>query len=69
MCQICNGNGATFKDHGFGVEITPCPMEACQKRNLKEAQAGRLIREQKRTAALLKISYRGEYHHVVKKSS
>ncbi|WP_041123074.1 hypothetical protein [Jeotgalibacillus alimentarius] len=41
MCSHCNGHGATYKFHSFGVETIPCPNEVCQQRNVREYEASR----------------------------
>ncbi|PPA70067.1 hypothetical protein [Jeotgalibacillus proteolyticus] len=47
MCEICNGEGATYKDHGFGAEIIPCSNLKCQERNLKEAAIKKKLRRKR----------------------
>lgn len=30
-CNTCNGTGGVYIDHGWGVEVHPCPSTKCRE--------------------------------------
>jgi len=31
VCNTCNGTGGVYIDHGWGVEVHPCPSTKCRE--------------------------------------